>query len=83
VSHGLFFETVIVLSLTAMMALITLLSTIESGWIILNDTITPPCELPGITELLDIFGFFLLILIGIALLETIPAYLAGHNGSTH
>jgi len=72
------FEKVVVLSLIAMMALVILLSTVELGWIILNDIITPPYVLPGITELLDIFGFFLLILIGIELLETIRAYLVEH-----
>jgi uncharacterized membrane protein (DUF373 family) len=72
------FEKVVVFSLIAMMALIILLSTVELGWIILKDIITPPYVLPGITDLLDIFGFFLLILIGIELLETIRAYLAEH-----
>ncbi|HNR97703.1 MAG TPA: phosphate-starvation-inducible PsiE family protein, partial [Anaerolineae bacterium] len=68
----------VVLSLVLMMAVIVLLSTVELGWIIVKDIITPPYVLPGITELLDIFGFFLLILIGIELLETIRAYLAEH-----
>ena len=72
------FEKVVVLSLIAMMALIILLSTVELGWIILKDIITPPYVLPGIIDLLDIFGFFLLILIGIELLETIRAYLVEH-----
>ncbi|HNS51737.1 MAG TPA: phosphate-starvation-inducible PsiE family protein [Anaerolineae bacterium] len=71
-------EKVVVFALVAMMALIILLSTAELGWIIVKDIITPPYVLPGITELLDIFGFFLLILIGIELLETIRAYLAEH-----
>jgi len=72
------FEKVVVLSLIAMMALIILLSTVELGWIILKDIITPPYVLPGIIDLLDIFGFILLILIGIELLETIRAYLVEH-----
>ena len=72
------FEKVVVLSLIAMMAVLVLLSTVELGWIILKDIITPPYVLPGIIELLDIFGFFLLILIGIELLETIRAYLVEH-----
>ena len=72
------FEKVVVFSLIALMALIILLSTVELGWIILKDLITPPYVLPGINDLLDIFGFFLLILIGIELLETIRAYLAEH-----
>lgn len=72
------FEKVVVFALVAMMALIILLSTVELGWIIVKDIITPPYVLPGITELLDTFGFFLLILIGIELLETIRAYLIEH-----
>jgi uncharacterized membrane protein (DUF373 family) len=72
------FEKVVVLSLVAMMALIILLTTVELGWIILKDIITPPYVLPGIIDLLDIFGFILLILIGIELLETIRAYLVEH-----
>jgi len=72
------FEKVVVFSLIALMALIILLSTVELGWIILKDIITPPYVLPGITDLLDIFGFFLLILIGIELLDTIRAYLVEH-----
>jgi uncharacterized membrane protein (DUF373 family) len=72
------FQKGVVLSLMTMMALIIALSTVELGWIIVQDIITPPYVLPGITELLDIFGFFLLILIGIELLETIRAYLVEH-----
>lgn len=72
------FERIIVLTLMAMMALIIFLSTVELGWIIVKDIITPPYVLPGITELLETFGFFLLILIGIELLETIRAYLVEH-----
>jgi uncharacterized membrane protein (DUF373 family) len=72
------FERMVVLSLIAMMALIILLSTVELGWIILRDIITPPYLLPGIAELLDVFGFFLLILIGVELLETIRGYLVEH-----
>ena len=73
-----FFEKVVVLALITMMALVILLSTIELGWIIVKDIVTQPYVLPGITELLDVFGFFLLILIGIELLETIRAYLVEH-----
>jgi uncharacterized membrane protein (DUF373 family) len=72
------FQKGVILSLMTMMALIIALSTVELGWIIVQDIITPPYVLPGITELLDIFGFFLLILIGIELLETIRAYLVEH-----
>ena len=69
------FERIIVLSLIIMMVIVVVLATIELGWIIIRDIITPPIILLEINELLEIFGFFLLVLIGIELLETIKAYL--------
>ena len=69
------FEQVIVVSLIAMMVIVVVLATIELGWIIIRDIITHPIILLEIDELLEIFGFFLLVLIGIELLETIKAYL--------
>jgi uncharacterized membrane protein (DUF373 family) len=72
------FERIIVLSLISMMMLVVGLATIELGWVIIRDIITPPIILLEIDELLEIFGFFLLVLIGIELLETIKAYLMTH-----
>ena len=69
------FEYLIVLSLIAMMVIVVVLTTVELGWVIIRDIITPPIILLEIDELLEIFGFFLLVLIGIELLETIKAYL--------
>jgi uncharacterized membrane protein (DUF373 family) len=69
------FEKVITVTLAALMAIVVLLATIELAWIIIKDVITPPVFLIEISELLDIFGLFLLVLIGVELLETIKAYL--------
>jgi len=69
------FEKAIVISLIAMMMVVVLLATIELGWIIILDIVTPPIIILEIEELFEIFGFFLLVLIGIELLETIKAYL--------
>jgi uncharacterized membrane protein (DUF373 family) len=69
------FERLIVHALIVMMILIVLLATIELGWIIVKDIIPPPIIMLEINELLEIFGFFLLVLIGVELLETIKAYL--------
>jgi uncharacterized membrane protein (DUF373 family) len=68
------FEKAITVSLVVLMAIVVLLATIELGWIIVKDIITPPVFLLEIDELLDIFGLFLLVLIGVELLETIKAY---------
>lgn len=49
------------------------------GRILVLDIISPPSYLLDINELLDVFGFFMLILIGVELLETIRAYLNEHE----
>jgi uncharacterized membrane protein (DUF373 family) len=57
-----------------MLAAVILISTIELGWIIIKDLIRPPKYFLEIADLKEIFGFFLLVLIGIELLETMKAY---------
>ena len=69
------FERGITIALIGMMALLIFAATIELGWIILKNIFTPPVFLPLIKELLEIFGFFMLVLIGIELLATMKAYL--------
>ena len=68
------FERVIVVALVVMMMVVVALSTLELGWIMVQDIITPPILLFQVEELLR-FGFFLLILIGVELLKTIKTYL--------
>jgi uncharacterized membrane protein (DUF373 family) len=75
------FERAVVVSLVGMMMLVVALATLELGWIIIQDIITPPVFLLEVDELLEIFGFFLLVLIGVELLETIKAYL--NHGTIH
>ena len=69
------YERIVVVLLIGMMMVVVGLATVELGWIIIKDIITPPIFLLDINELLEIFGFFLLVLIGLELLETIKAYL--------
>jgi uncharacterized membrane protein (DUF373 family) len=69
------FERYIVSALIIMMVFVVLVATVELGWIIIKDIINPPIFMLVITDLLEIFGFFMLVLIGIELLETIKAYL--------
>jgi uncharacterized membrane protein (DUF373 family) len=72
------FENYILNILIIMIALVILVSTVELGWIIVKDLMKPPKFLLSISDLKEIFGFFLLVLIGIELLETIKAYLVEH-----
>ncbi len=65
------FKRILIIFLTLMMALVLLLSAIELAWIIAKDISTPPLFILDINELLEIFGLFMLVIIGIELLETI------------
>jgi len=69
------FERMIVTALVVMMGLTILLATIDLAWLIIKDVITPPVILLDINELLDIFGLFLLVLLGIELISTLKTYL--------
>ena len=70
------FEKVIVYALLIMMAITIFLATIELGWFLAKDIFSPPLFFITVNELLEIFGMFLLVLIGIELLETIKTYSA-------
>jgi uncharacterized membrane protein (DUF373 family) len=72
------FERTIITILIFMMVIMILLSTIELGRLLVSTILASPNFLLDINQLLDVFGFFLLILIGVELLETIKGYLADH-----
>lgn len=57
------------------MASVVLLATIELAWILVKDVLTPPLFLLEIQELLELFGLFLLVLIGIELLHSVKTYI--------
>lgn len=73
-----YFEQIVVISLIIMMVVVIALSTFELGQIIVKDILDPQNILLDINDLLEIFGFFMLILIGVELMETIRAYLKDH-----
>jgi uncharacterized membrane protein (DUF373 family) len=75
------FEKIIIGSLIFMMVLVVLISTIELAVLIVKDIIEPPRYWLGIDQLFEVFGFFLMLLIGVELLETIKAYL--HENVVH
>ena len=68
-------ERVVVSALLIMMVLTVILATIEVGWLLAKDIFTEPMFLLEVQELLDLFGLFLLVLIGIELMETLKVYL--------
>lgn len=72
------FEKMVILTLIALMVLVVFITTLELVVLILKDILSPPQYWLGIDQLFEIFGFFLILLIGLELLETIKAYLE-HN----
>jgi uncharacterized membrane protein (DUF373 family) len=64
-----------VLALAGMIAVVVLLSTVHLGVLIAEEIWAPPRFLIRVQGLLEIFGYFLLVLIGVELLETLKAYL--------
>ena len=72
------FEQVIIVALITMMVVVVLISTIELAVLIVKDIIAPPRYWLGIDQLFEIFGFFLMLLIGVELLETIKAYMSSN-----
>jgi len=69
------FEELISRALLLMMAAVVLLTTIELGWILGKDVLTPPVFLLEIGEILELFGMFLLVLIGIELMHSVKIFI--------
>ena len=64
-----------VVALAGMLVVVMLLSTVHLGVLIGEEIWKPPRWLIAVQGLLEIFGYFLLVLIGVELLETLKAYL--------
>ena len=58
-----------------LLTVVVILSTAHLGWMIAEEILKPPRFLIPVQGLLDIFGYFLLVLIGVELLETLKMYL--------
>jgi uncharacterized membrane protein (DUF373 family) len=64
-----------VLALATMLSVVVILSTLHLGVLIAYEVWQPPRFLIRVQGLLEIFGYFLLVLIGVELIETLKAYL--------
>jgi uncharacterized membrane protein (DUF373 family) len=73
------FTRVIILALIVMMMLAVFLSTVDLLFILIAEILKAPKYLLGVDNLLEIFGFFMMILIGLELLESIRAYLTDES----
>jgi len=64
------YEKLIIQVLMVLMAIVLGFATLDLGWLIIKDIIQAPILL-SVEQLLEIFGLFMLVVIGIELLETI------------
>ena len=65
-------KKVIIVAIAVMMTLVLVLAAADLGWILVVDfVIHEPIFMLSIDDLLNLFGLFMLVLIGIELLETI------------
>ena len=65
------YERLMTQLLMVMLAIAIGLGTLDLGWVIFQDVLKPPFLMLDSDQLLDIFGLFMLVIIGIELLETI------------
>lgn len=68
------FESIVVRALLFMMAIVVAFATVELGYILIKDLLTPPVMLLEIRDLVELFGMFLLVLIGLELFESMQAF---------
>ncbi len=68
-------EFVVVLILLGLMLVTVAISTVELAIIMYHEFMSPPKYMFGLQDLLEVLGFFLMVLIALELLETIKAYL--------
>ena len=67
-------KRVLVVVITIMMGVVLLLAVIDLALVLGKDIISPPLFFLDVAELLEVFGLFLLVLIGIELFETMEIY---------
>lgn len=72
------FETGIIMFMVLLMMIVVGLSALELAVMLWLQILSPPNLLLNLAELLEILGFFMMVLIGLELLETIKNYLTQH-----
>ena len=65
--------------LMLLMAVVVISGTAEIGYLIVTDILQPPGFFLGVSDLFDIFGLFLMVLIGLELLSSVKAFLQDHK----
>jgi len=72
-------EKVIAIVLLLLMGVVVASGTVEVAYEIVTSLIDPPGFFLGVSELFDVFGLFLMVLIGLELMTSIHMYLDDHR----
>ncbi len=68
-------EKIIAIALLIIMTVVVVSGALEVAWVVMNDLFQPPGFFLGVEDLFDIFGLFLMVLIGLELMTSIEMYL--------
>jgi len=68
-------ERIIAIALLVLMGVVVVSATIEVAYEIVTGLMDPPGFFLGVSELFDVFGLFLMVLIGLELMTSIHMYL--------
>jgi uncharacterized membrane protein (DUF373 family) len=71
-------KSVIIKTMMVLMMLTVIFSVLDLAYILYKDLISPPTLLLDVDEMKEIFGLFLLVLIGLELVESMKTYLSEH-----
>ncbi len=72
-------EKYVAMFLLGLMGIVVIAATAEIAYEIVTDLIQPPGLFLDVKELIDTFGLFLLVLIGLELMATMHTYLSEHT----
>ncbi len=68
-------ERAIAIALLALMGIVVISGVLEVAYVVVTDLMKPPGFFLGVEDLFDVFGLFLMVLIGLELMTSIEMYL--------
>ena len=76
-------EKYIAVALLGLMSVIVISATLEVAYVVATTVFEPPGFFIGVRDLFDIFGLFLMVLIGLELMTSIQSYLKADDRKIH
>lgn len=72
-------ERWIAIALLVLMGIVVISGVLEVAYVVFTDLFRPPGFFLGVNDLFDVFGLFLMVLIGLELMSSIEMYLDSHT----